>query len=366
MSLLVCLFFAQVAVLGGAAGPLDQAKELKNQKKYPEAEAILKGEVQKNPNDVEAQRLLGWVCAAQGKKAEAKTAFQAAMKLLPPTDPKQKEIKDALARLDKPAPKAGKAGGSELDKMISDAMSKVKSLQGDVVLNYSGTKQTPQGPQKMNVSGKFGLAIDVAKSRGRVDVDLKVPPEIAMQIGMMIPGLPTEGGALKGTLIAVDDAFYALFPAKKSGYKITSQGGAKAKGKAASPMPMPTMPSPVDLTKAKDDFTGNMKKVGTETLNGEKCNVYAGSEPGKGSGKLWVRAKDSIPLKLTFDDGGQGSGSIELKNSKVNQPLPASATAVPSGYKIEDFAEVMVKSGMTGKGKVPGKVRRGKGPGAPQ
>jgi len=367
IGLLVGLLVAQVAVLGGAAGALEQAKQLKNDKKYAEAETLLRAEVQKNPKDAEAQRLLGWVYTAQDKRAEAKAAFNAALPLVAAGDPRQKEIKDALARLDQPAAaSSGKSLGGAIDK-VGKLFESVKTLQGEVTLDVKGKSPSAQGKSTMlSVAGKATVYFDEPNGRGRFDLNLSLPEEVKQQLSMQLAmlGMPPGNDLSKVSIIANKEGFHLLFPGSKTGLKMVSPPGGKAtaKGKSVPPMAgMPGAPSPADLLKVKDQALGKMKRMGTQQMSGQTCDVYEINEPGT-KAKLWFRANDGMPVRATFDGGAEGRGTLDFKNVKVNQPVAASHFLVPTGYKLTDLMESMNqmmgkmgKSGMTGKGGMPGK-----------
>jgi hypothetical protein len=120
-------------------------------------------------------------------------------------------------------------------------------------------------------------------------------------------------------------------------------------------------PLPPELRKSRDNFQffvarfsfdaskaiEHSKKTGTETVSGYLCDVFVNSETDSGgthSIKVWVPQKmdPKLPVKAVKSQKINKPGAtvedtitMILSNIKLNQPIPASTFAVPSGYKIE-------------------------------
>ena len=147
---------------------------------------------------------------------------------------------------------------------------------------------------------------------------------------------PLEGDAV---FLVTNGFFYKLDPKSKKGEK---------------------GPLPAEMRKSSDNFdllmaqfafdaTNAIKvapKVRTETVSGYKCDVYEKSvSKGEATRSLTVWMPQTLspkfPLKAIKTDkitkpGASVEESVQilLSNVKVNQTIPASTFAVPTGYKI--------------------------------
>ena len=97
----------------------------------------------------------------------------------------------------------------------------------------------------------------------------------------------------------------------------------------------PAAPGELDVISGAADIQkeltgkGQVKPVGTETVNGFATNVMEFTSP-DASGKIWVAQKGGFPVKLVFiDKTGKATTFIEVKQLSFAKP-PASTFAVPA------------------------------------
>jgi len=97
----------------------------------------------------------------------------------------------------------------------------------------------------------------------------------------------------------------------------------------------PAAPAELDVISGSADIQkeltgkGQVKQVGTETVNGFATNVMDFTSP-DAKGKIWVAQKGGFPVKLVFiDKDGRATTFIEVKQLSFAKP-PASAFALPA------------------------------------
>jgi outer membrane lipoprotein-sorting protein len=86
------------------------------------------------------------------------------------------------------------------------------------------------------------------------------------------------------------------------------------------------------MLKISEQAKANMKKIGTETVNGYECDKYEttmGSEGKSPKQYIWVALKLGVPIKMVTEDG---SMSLEYKDIKPEK-LEDSLFELPQGYR---------------------------------
>jgi hypothetical protein len=97
---------------------------------------------------------------------------------------------------------------------------------------------------------------------------------------------------------------------------------------AAAPAELDVISGAADIQKELTG-KGQVKQVGTETVNGFATNVMEFTSP-DASGKIWVAQKGGFPIKLVFiDKAGKATTFIEVTQLSFAKP-PASLFAVPA------------------------------------
>ncbi len=97
----------------------------------------------------------------------------------------------------------------------------------------------------------------------------------------------------------------------------------------------PAAPGEFDVISGSADIQkdltskGQLKQVGTETVNGFATNVMAFTSADT-DGKIWIAQKGGFPVKIVFiDKAGKATTFIEVKQLSFAKP-PASAFALPA------------------------------------
>ena len=86
------------------------------------------------------------------------------------------------------------------------------------------------------------------------------------------------------------------------------------------------------MLKISEQAKANMKKIGTETVNGYECDKYETTMGPEGKSQkqyIWVAPKLGVPIKMVSEDG---SFSLEYKDIKPEK-LEDSLFELPKGYR---------------------------------
>ncbi|MCX6344751.1 MAG: hypothetical protein NT018_06725 [Armatimonadetes bacterium] len=118
------------------------------------------------------------------------------------------------------------------------------------------------------------------------------------------------------------------------------------KGNPRLYLPGPTGPVKLFLKQV------NAKKLGTDKVSGQRCDVYSYSDPvTKSSAKLWVGAATSKPVKILMmgERGKKDTVTATYTKFDLSAKVPDALFQIPKGYTMRP----MPKPGLTSKTKKP-------------
>lgn len=92
----------------------------------------------------------------------------------------------------------------------------------------------------------------------------------------------------------------------------------------------------IDPSTFANEFWGdNIEHIGTEKIDGKKCNIYAFSDEYM-DGQVWIWEKHGFPLKWEGVDEEGDKMSVEYRNVVIGE-VPAEKFRLPDGVEILDF-----------------------------
>lgn len=87
-------------------------------------------------------------------------------------------------------------------------------------------------------------------------------------------------------------------------------------------------------------FRARSKKIGTETVAGQRCTVL--EQKGKdGHFRMSLSDVHEIPMAFTYFEKGKPAFSYKVSNFTTSVSLPATSFRVPSGYEMTDLSEML-------------------------
>ncbi len=130
------------------------------------------------------------------------------------------------------------------------------------------------------------------------------------------------GTNMKTITINTGDSFYTYMPQQNMAFKMPADAMDQT----------PSMKPPKDFKSHLDSVGAT--KTGTETYDGQKCDIYEYTEPQTNSNiKLWYSVSKSFPLKMVVSNA-YSTNTIYYKDIEVNTPISDDLFRIPDGVKI--------------------------------
>lgn len=85
----------------------------------------------------------------------------------------------------------------------------------------------------------------------------------------------------------------------------------------------------------------NAQQIGTETINGQACDIYQFTDASTGEAtKAWVRQDIQFPTRLEIASP-KGKVEVDITNVRLNAPLADSQFELPPGVQAMDMGNMM-------------------------